>query len=87
LKYGGVRSLLRDFKKTVFVFLAHEEGGEPYTSTAKMAAKLATVTMHVTGLKCSVGGRVRGGVVNIDDERAGLYHGSEAVNSKSKINN
>jgi len=76
LKYGGVRDLLKKFKKTIFVFIAHEQGGEPYTSTAKMVKKLATVIMHVQGLQCQISGRVPGGVINIDEKKAGLYHGN-----------
>ena len=77
LKYGGVRQLLSEFKKTVFVFIAHEQGGEPYTSTAKMVSKLAAVRMRVQGLKCLVSGRVPGGSINIDEKGAGVYHGEE----------
>jgi hypothetical protein len=80
LKYGGVRSLLKDFKKTIFIFLAHEQAGEPYTSTAKMANKLATVLMYVNGLRCDISGRVPGGVIDIDIEKASLYHGARITN-------
>jgi len=77
LKYGGVRQLLKDHKKTIFVFIAHEQGGEPYTSTAKMVNKLATVIMHVQGLRCQISGRVPGGVMDIDEVKAKLFHGEE----------
>ena len=76
LKYGGLRGLLKDFKKTVFVFIAHEKDGAPQTATAKMASQLATAIMHVQGLRCQVSGRVPGGSVVIDEKRAGLYHGN-----------
>jgi hypothetical protein len=77
LKYGGIRSLLNDFRKTIFVFIAHEQMGEPYTSTAKMVSKLATVIMHVQGLRCHISGRVLGGIIDIDSEKAQIYHGEK----------
>jgi len=76
LKNGGVRELLKEFKRTVFVFIAHEQSGEPYTSTAKMVSKLATAIMHVRGLRCHISGRVPGGVIDIDAVKARLYHGN-----------
>ena len=77
LKYGGVRNLLNDFRKTIFVFIAHEQMGEPYTSTAKMVKKLATAIMYVQGLRCHISGRVSGGILDIDVEKAQIFHGSK----------
>jgi predicted ATP-dependent serine protease len=76
LAYGGVRQLLDAYRKTVFVFIAHEQSGEPYTATAKMIHKLATAIMRVQGLRCYVSGRVQGGVIDIDAAKANLFHGN-----------
>jgi energy-coupling factor transporter ATP-binding protein EcfA2 len=78
LKNGGVRKLMREFNKKIFIFLAHEDkDGEPYGATAKMIAKLSTTIFYVNGLKCSVSGRrIKGGEFIINEERAGLIHGA-----------
>ena len=80
LKYGGVRELMKEFSKTIFVFLAHEQKGEPYTSTAKMVNKLSSAIMYIKGLSCHVSGRVPGGTVVIDEEKAKLFHGQKIIN-------
>ena len=75
LKNGAFRKLLKDFPKTLFIFLAHEERGEPYTATATLCKKVAEIIIHVKGLKLLVGGRCPGGEIDIDEEKAALYHG------------
>lgn len=79
LKYGGTMGLLKEFRKTIFVFIAHEEDDKPYTATAKMASRLATVIMRVKGLQCHISGRVPGGVINIDEKKAKLFHGELGI--------
>lgn len=80
LKNGGVKKLLRDFPDVLFIFLAHEERGEPYTATAKLVRKLAKVIIKVEGLVAVVSGRCPGGRLIVDKERALLYHGHEVLN-------
>jgi hypothetical protein len=83
LKNGALYKLLQDFPDVLFIFLAHEERGEPYTATAKLVKKLAKIIVHVQGLACIVGGRCKGGRLIIDEERALLYHGHEALNKSN----
>lgn len=76
LKYGKLRKLQKDHPNKLFIFLAHEENGLPYTSTAKLAKKLAKRIVHIEGNRAYVDGRGPGGMMNIDWERAQLYHGT-----------
>lgn len=76
---GGLRSLVLKYPRHLFVFLAHEERNEPYTSTAKMARRMAKVVVRVQGLACHITGRVPGGTLVIDEEKASLYHSNEVI--------
>lgn len=71
----ALEKLLLDFPNTLFIFLAHEERGEPYTAIAKYIKKLAEIIINVQGLAFIVGGRCPGGTLYIDEEKAALYHG------------
>ena len=78
LKYGKLRKLKDAYPKVLFVYIAHEDEnkkGMPATATAKLAKKLAKAIVHVKGLACFVSGRVPGGVISINEEKAMLYHG------------
>jgi len=75
LQYGKLRELLHTYKDKLFIFIAHEERKEPYTSLAKLVRKLAKVIVYVEGLACRVSGRVPGGMLMIDEFKAKLYHG------------
>lgn len=75
LKNGTVRRLQKEHPNTLFIYIAHEEKGEPYMATAKLIKKLAKVILRVQGLACTVSGRCPGGIFNIDDEKAALYYG------------
>lgn len=79
LKNGAFRRLLLDFPNVLFIFLAHEDRGEPYTATAKLCKRLAKIIVHVEGLACDVSGRCPGGRLVIDEERASLYHGETKI--------
>lgn len=63
---------------TIFIFLAHEERNDAVPALAKHAKKLAKIIFHVRGLSCNVAGRCPGGTINIDEEKAALYHGQIA---------
>jgi hypothetical protein len=80
LKNGVYRQLLSDFDSKLFVFLAHEDRGQPYTATAKVARRLSKVIVHVKGLACTVSGRVPGGVLTVDPNKARLFFGNEISN-------
>lgn len=75
LKRGGLKRLVDAFPNVLFILLAHEERGEPYTAVAKLARRLAKIIYHVKGMACTVSGRCPGGHLIIDDERSALYHG------------
>ncbi len=76
LKASGIKRLLQDFPNTLFICVAHEERNKPYTASATMASKLAKVLIRVQGLQLKVFGRVPGGILNIDENKAILYHGA-----------
>ena len=82
LKYGKLKKLSDDNPKVLFVYIAHEEKKEPYTATAKMAKKIAKIIVNIDGLACFVAGRCPGGVISINEEKAMLYHGMEALKDK-----
>lgn len=77
LAYGGFQKLRKDFPKTLFIFLAHEDRKEPYGATSKLIKKLSAIIIHIEGLQCFVFGRCPGGALTIDYDRSTLYHGTE----------
>ncbi|MGB4776124.1 MAG: hypothetical protein WBP45_13175 [Daejeonella sp.] len=79
LKNGSFRKLLNDHADTLFIFLAHEERGEPYGATAKLCRRLAKIIIHVVGLSCTVSGRCPGGNLTINQEKSALYHGQNQL--------
>ena len=76
LKNGGLQNPIKEHRDKLFIFIAHEDRGEPYTSTAKMAKRLADRIVRVQGLVATVGGRTKGGKYLIDEEKAMIIHGS-----------
>lgn len=64
----------KHYRNVLFIFLAHEEKGEPDIAVARLCKKLAEVIIRVEGLACNVSGRCPGGVLTIDKEKAELYH-------------
>lgn len=68
--------LTRDFPKVLFVFMAHEEKGEPLGAKGQMIKRLASVIIRIVGLTAFIGGRVPGGQISIDEEKAMLYWGA-----------
>lgn len=73
---AGIADLKIEFPKTLFLLVAHEERSKPYTAAAEMALKLAKVYIRVQGLTLLVDGRVPGGSLIIDEQKAMLYHGT-----------
>ncbi|MBD1394293.1 hypothetical protein [Mucilaginibacter glaciei] len=81
LNNGKYEKLLKDFPDVLFIFLAHEEKGEPYTASAKLVKKLSKLIFYVEGLTVSVSGRVEGCKLTIDEERAALIYGQKTMNA------
>lgn len=79
LKGGAVKDLLDRHPKKLFIFLAHEERKEPYTSVAKYISKIAKIIIHVEGLACNCYGRIPGGTLTINEDMATLYHGMKST--------
>lgn len=77
LKNGGIQKLLKNHPDKLFIFIAHEERGEPYTATAKMIKRLADRIVRIQGLVATVGGRTDGGKFIIDQEKAMVLFGSD----------
>ncbi len=76
LKSTDLIELKRKYRNTIFIIMAHEKNGQPEGAVAVMAKKLASVIINVKGLVAHVGGRVPGGTVTIDEEKAMLYWGT-----------
>lgn len=77
LKNGGLQKLLKNHPDKLFIFIAHEERGEPYTATAKMIKRLADRIVRVQGLVATVGGRTDGGKFIINQKKAMILFGSD----------
>lgn len=77
LKGGVLRQLLLTHNEKLFVFIAHEDKGEPYTASAKLARKLAKIIVRVEGLTASISGRCPGGKISIDETKSALYWGEK----------
>lgn len=76
LKAGRLRKLVLDNPDILWVVIAHEEKGEPYTNIAKDAKRFAKRIIHVEGARATVEGRTEGGHFIINQEKAQLYHGT-----------
>ncbi len=77
LRAKGIKNLIQEFANVTFVCVAHEERNKPYTATAMMASKLAKILIRVQGLVMTIGGRVPGGMLTVDDEKAELFYGNK----------
>lgn len=80
LKNGGLKKLLDKHQDKLFIFVAHEERGEPYTATAKMIKRLADRIVRIQGLVATVGGRTDGGKFIINQEKAMVLFGTDIKN-------
>lgn len=78
MKPADLLKLLRKHPDKLFVFLAHEEKGEPYRALAKEVRKMAKLIFRVVGLTVFVSGRCPGGILTIDETKSSLYWG-EAI--------
>lgn len=75
LRAAEMTALMLKHDDKLFVFIAHEEKGAPYTAAGKRARKLAKVIIQVQGLTGFVSGRCPGGALTIDETKAALYWG------------
>lgn len=82
LKGTAFKFLMDEFPDKLFILVAHEEKGQPYTALARYARKLAKIILHVKGLRVTVSGRCPGGQMDIDETAAALYWGT-SDNKKS----
>lgn len=85
LKGGKLRALAKRHPNKLFIFIAHEEQNQPYTSTGKLCKKLAKIIIHVEGLQASISGRCPGGKMFIDEEKGKLYWGEDTQLINKKI--
>lgn len=77
LRAKALDQLISENKDKLFIFVAHEERGEPYTAPAKRISKLADRIIRVEGLMATIGGRLDGKKYMIDTKKAMIIHGSE----------
>lgn len=77
LRAKSVDNLMDENKDKIFIFIAHEERGEPYTAPAKRISKLADRIIRVEGLRATIGGRLDGKKYLIDTKKAMIIHGTE----------
>jgi len=75
MKTEQLKRLLHQYPSKLFIFIAHEDRGEPYKITAKLVSKLAKVIVRINGLQCIISGRVPGGQFMINAKKSILYHG------------
>jgi hypothetical protein len=62
--------------KKLIIFLAHEERKDAYPAIGRMARKMASVVVHVVGLKAFITSRFsEGGELVIDEEQSALFWG------------
>lgn len=75
----AVKKMIAQYPDKLFVFLAHEDKGEPSGAVAKLIKKYAMRVIRIEGLTAFIGGRTKGGVFTIDEKKASLYHGTEKL--------
>lgn len=83
LKGSEILKLTRELKNTLFIFIAHEKDGEPYTAAAQACKRFAKVIIQVVGLAATVSGRCPGGSIAINEEKAAIIHGDK-INNQNK---
>ena len=72
--------LKKQYPGVTFIYIAHEEDGEPYTATGKACRRFADIIVRVVGLNATVSGRTEGGTFVIDQEKAALIFGDSVNN-------
>lgn len=77
-----LNGLLLKHPDKLFIFIAHEEDGAPYTAAAKRASKLAKVIVRVRGLTAFFSGRGASGAISIDETKSALYWGQPTTENQ-----
>ena len=84
IRAEDIIALVRDFPRTLFIFIAHEDDkGEPQGSPAVRAKQMAYAIFHVKGLAAfaTIRGDGEGGRIDIDEETASLIHGDRTIDN------
>ncbi|MDX1350242.1 MAG: hypothetical protein R3279_08345 [Putridiphycobacter sp.] len=76
IRKSDITDLMKKYKNTLFVFLAHEDRNKPEGATAQFIKKMSKIFINIKGLRAFVAGRCPGGTIDIDIEKAQLYHGT-----------
>jgi hypothetical protein len=73
--------LLKELNNKLIIFLAHEEGNQPYTALVRMAKKMSKVIFHVNGLQANITTRFggKGGAFAINNDKSEIVWGEEKV--------
>lgn len=79
LNSRAVQKLHKEFPNVLFIYLAHEDKNQPYLAIGKFVEKAAKIIFHVEGLRAHVKGRCPGGHIDIDTEKAELFHGTAEI--------
>lgn len=73
-----ILQLMRDYPKTTFIIVAHQERNEPAGAVGRLVKKLSKRIVHVVGLKAIVTNRDgNGGEYLINNNKALIYHGTK----------
>lgn len=81
LNNGRFEQLLKDFPEVLFIFLAHEEDGKPYTAAAKLIKRLSKLIFYVEGMTIEVGGRTEACNLFIDETKSAVIYGQQILNN------
>ncbi|WP_157600912.1 hypothetical protein [Persicobacter sp. CCB-QB2] len=73
LKDGWIEDLPKRHKNTLFIYVAHEEGGEVVGAEAKAARRLAKIIFRVDAHTVHAGGRCPGGLISFTDRAKDLH--------------
>lgn len=74
LKVPILKKLTEAYPNKLFIFIAHEEDGKPYTAIAKKIKKLAKRIIKIEGQAAVLEGRTEHKRIAIDVKEAMIYH-------------
>ncbi len=74
LKVPILKKLTEAYPNKLFIFIAHEEDGKPYTAIAKKIKKLAKRIIKIEGHAAVLEGRTEHKRIAIDVKEAMIYH-------------
>jgi thymidine kinase len=76
LRVPDLKNLIETYPNKLFIFIAHEEDGKPYTAIAKKIKKLSKRVIKIEGHAAFIEGRVKNKKIAIDIKDAMIYHGT-----------